>query len=487
MNRTAQGERRLLPQGAAEQGTSPSDEQLSVVRAQFALASPDDGNAEPSWLGRSAPESSATSDAEKGRSVDKAWPSSGCDLYEQWLCEDRDAAARAGELVESLFRDDAAVWGVDEVPEDVGGLAALGSKGVEVSSLGSLAFEDTVGGLRQRQVTVSEPEPGPEPRMPAEASSASDSGRDHSLDMLMPANREASCLSSASALRSKGSSLRAEAGAFWPSTSCAATAVGEGLDIAAAWASQASQHWGQQVTTVLLQNLPGSYNERTLLEEINADGFKGAINFLHVPPPDRRTGVTGHAVINFRLPSLAWQFKLSWDGRKLELFPPAAAVSVVPAPIQGFEANCAHFAALRPGTFRQRCPQSDGAQQEQHPAHAGSASSTGPGLGTAVTYQERAAIAAAVAQRRRSLEASRARSSCGGAPPQGPQPGPAPLGLFWGGNPGTAAAAAAGGRPFMVPRFCPRCGKPIQPDFQFCPSCGGSLPFDAVPGSMYMF
>uniref|UniRef100_A0A7S4PWS1 Zinc-ribbon domain-containing protein n=1 Tax=Alexandrium monilatum TaxID=311494 RepID=A0A7S4PWS1_9DINO len=343
-------------------------------------------------------------------------------FYESSVCEDEDVAARTKQLVESLFKDEADVWGRHE------GLCCpvQAHCGYELPAAGS---------------------PG-------------DPGLESSFDKMegragVRARRRSSALPRRADVRGERAALGQGP---WP-----ADAARGGAPSPLPGPAPPPPAWGPEVTTVLLQPLPGVYSERVLLEEVNADGFKGALDFLHVPPPDKRAGSTGYGVINFRSPALAWQFKLRWDGRRLQNFRRSSPLCVRPAPLQGFEANCTHFAAMRPGTLRQRRPPSCGPPQNQDACAA--AADTDAKSSSAVTDEERAAIAAVVARCRRSLITAGSDGDTTSRPGQ-PPPGCG----------GTAAAGSAA----LVPKFCPLCGQPVQPYFQFCPACGGELPFRMV-------
>ncbi|CAK0909936.1 unnamed protein product, partial [Prorocentrum cordatum] len=100
----------------------------------------------------------------------------------------------------------------------------------------------------------------------------------------------------------------------------------------------------QEVTTMTIVNLPYSYPQWMLQWDVNEEGL--AYDFFHVPHQNRRTRNRGFAFINFLTPEAADIFMWSFTGR--ELSSPAAeskVVTVVPARLQGFEAN----ASLYPG------------------------------------------------------------------------------------------------------------------------------------------
>merc|ERR1719323_1096639 len=99
--------------------------------------------------------------------------------------------------------------------------------------------------------------------------------------------------------------------------------------------------------TVMMRNLPNKYTQRMLLTEINHTGFLGTFDFLYLPIDPETTANRGYSFLNFIDPGFAWMFKMSYEGRKMNRFNSNKAVSVVPATLQGFEANYAHYASAR--------------------------------------------------------------------------------------------------------------------------------------------
>merc|ERR1719335_2136374 len=84
-----------------------------------------------------------------------------------------------------------------------------------------------------------------------------------------------------------------------------------------------------------------------LLTEINHAGFLGAFDFLYLPIDPETRANRGYAFLNFVNPCFAWMFKLTFEGRKMNQFNSNKVVSVMPATLQGFDANHAHYASAR--------------------------------------------------------------------------------------------------------------------------------------------
>merc|ERR1719359_1729880 len=96
------------------------------------------------------------------------------------------------------------------------------------------------------------------------------------------------------------------------------------------------------VCTVMMRNLPNQVTQDLLAEEINEAGFLHAYDFIYLPIDPETNANRGYAFINFTTPGLALMFKMHFEGRKLANFNSNKVVSVVPAALQGFDANYAH-------------------------------------------------------------------------------------------------------------------------------------------------
>jgi len=98
------------------------------------------------------------------------------------------------------------------------------------------------------------------------------------------------------------------------------------------------------VSTVMMRNLPNKVNQEQLLTEMNGAGFLNTYDFVYLPiDPDTHAN-KGYAFINFLSSGMAWIFKMHFEGEKLCSFHSKKTVAVVPATLQGFEANHAHYA-----------------------------------------------------------------------------------------------------------------------------------------------
>jgi len=103
----------------------------------------------------------------------------------------------------------------------------------------------------------------------------------------------------------------------------------------------------QSVSTVMARNLPNKYNQQMLLDELNGAGFAGAYDFLYLPIDPETCANRGYAFINFISSTYAWMMRTTYEGQKMGKFNSDKVVSVVPAALQGFEANYAHYSTSR--------------------------------------------------------------------------------------------------------------------------------------------
>jgi len=99
------------------------------------------------------------------------------------------------------------------------------------------------------------------------------------------------------------------------------------------------------ISTVMMRNLPNKVTQEQLLAEVNGAGFLYTYDFLYLPiDPDTHAN-RGYAFLNFVSPGMAWIFKTHFEGEQFRSFHSNKLVSVVPATLQGFEANFAHYSS----------------------------------------------------------------------------------------------------------------------------------------------
>lgn len=252
--------------------------------------------------------------------------------------------------------------------------------------------------------------------------------------------------------------------------------------------------------TIMMRNLPNKYSQRMLLAEINHAGFLGTFDFVYLPIDPETNANRGYAFLNFVSPSVAWVFKSFYDGRKMNRFNSSKVVSVMPAALQGFEANYAHYAnarvnrgnlAARPlflrlpkqsvsnapvvlSGARRNVRRRDRQNTEDHPAER---------LETKPNYHHAEGQGQFHGQSHDQQQYhSSSWPSHGGVEayysPQVETPTPMPMPSSW--PPERGGSRFDVEVPDLVPKFCPHCGGHIQAKFQFCPSCGATLDFSSL-------
>jgi len=280
-------------------------------------------------------------------------------------------------------------------------------------------------------------------------------------------------------------------------------------------------------TTVMMRNLPNKYTQRMLLTEINHTGFLGTFDFLYLPIDPETNANRGYSFLNFIDPGFSWMFKMSYEGRKMNRFNSNKVVSVVPATLQGFEANYAHYAAARvnrgdpaarPLFLREPKQPLPCATMPRGAGGQASVSQGGQGAKQRGGRRRGNGQSNPLGQMAMGLQSQPGMGAGMGMVPQGlwGMDGIGGMGSYLAldgmdfGNqmpysmqnsaaaeaaeaaaaaevarqriPAAPAASAAASSAMagMVPKFCPNCGSGIQAMFQFCPQCGGSLDFSAL-------
>jgi len=101
------------------------------------------------------------------------------------------------------------------------------------------------------------------------------------------------------------------------------------------------------VTTIMIRHIPNKYTQALLMEEIEDVGFAGSFDFIYVPIDLETNANKGYAFINFVDTRFAWLFKCIFDDKKMKSFNTLKLVKVVPAALQGFDANYEHFSCAK--------------------------------------------------------------------------------------------------------------------------------------------
>jgi len=109
-------------------------------------------------------------------------------------------------------------------------------------------------------------------------------------------------------------------------------------------------------TTAMMRQIPSGYTQRMLMREINCAGFLGRYDFFYVPMDARSHVNRGFAFVNFTSETAAVEFYHKFHGTQLKHMKSDKAIVVLPADIQGFEANATKH--LASATSQKGKPQS---------------------------------------------------------------------------------------------------------------------------------
>jgi hypothetical protein len=120
-----------------------------------------------------------------------------------------------------------------------------------------------------------------------------------------------------------------------------------------------SRKEGQAITTVMIRNIPNRCSQRELIAELEAAGFEGCFDFLYIPLDVGTMCNVGFAFVNFTLPMHALRCMQELPKHHFQRQRRAGkAVTVLPAHMQGLEANLQHYekAAVNTSRLRRRRP-----------------------------------------------------------------------------------------------------------------------------------
>jgi RNA recognition motif-containing protein len=98
-----------------------------------------------------------------------------------------------------------------------------------------------------------------------------------------------------------------------------------------------------QVTTLMIRNIPNRYTQSELLNEIRESGFDNKFDFFYLPMDHETHANFGYAFINFLDDREVDPFTTRFNGLKLNRFTSNKIIQIVPAQLQGFQANLQHY------------------------------------------------------------------------------------------------------------------------------------------------
>jgi hypothetical protein len=186
--------------------------------------------------------------------------------------------------------------------------------------------------------------------------------------------------------------------------------------------------------TVMVRHIPGRYTQHKLMREINASGFLGKYDFFYLLMQPKSRLNRGFAFINFNTVQDAEDFYGTFHNQRLRHFHTEWPLEVMPADLQGFEANVEHYMLMSRPTRNKRPPQT----------------------GNALFFRQVPEHLASLA---------------GGVDTTAPEPVPAKD------RPALTAMPNAPRRHGAALQcFCPYCGHQQQPDHVFCTRCGARAP-----------
>lgn len=98
-----------------------------------------------------------------------------------------------------------------------------------------------------------------------------------------------------------------------------------------------------QVTTLMLRNIPYKYSQTALLQEIDQLGFAGSYDFFYLPMDQHNRSNVGYAFINFIDPASVPLCYSVFSNYKFQRYPSKKICVISPAHLQGFKKNVEHF------------------------------------------------------------------------------------------------------------------------------------------------
>ena len=98
-----------------------------------------------------------------------------------------------------------------------------------------------------------------------------------------------------------------------------------------------------QVTTLMIRNIPNRYTQTELMNELREAGFDNKFDFFYLPMDHETHANFGYAFINFMDAQDVEPFTKRFNGLKLNRFTSNKIIQIVPAQLQGFQANLQHY------------------------------------------------------------------------------------------------------------------------------------------------
>ncbi|KAF4703804.1 hypothetical protein FOZ63_009197 [Perkinsus olseni] len=99
----------------------------------------------------------------------------------------------------------------------------------------------------------------------------------------------------------------------------------------------------KEVTTLMMRHIPNRYSQSELIQEVTATGFGGTFDFFYLPMDHSTRANFGYCFINFTTPAVASLFTHVFSGKQLKMSTSRKIIEIVPAKLQGFDANLLHY------------------------------------------------------------------------------------------------------------------------------------------------
>mmetsp|Transcript_9565 Transcript_9565/g.17130 ORF Transcript_9565/g.17130 Transcript_9565/m.17130 type:complete len:510 (-) Transcript_9565:154-1683(-) len=103
------------------------------------------------------------------------------------------------------------------------------------------------------------------------------------------------------------------------------------------------------VTTVMMRNLPNKYTQQMLLGELRDAGFQMQVDFdfFYLPMDHSNCANLGYCFVNFTETSRANDFAAAFSGKRMRRFNSHKTAVIMPASIQGYEQNYTYYISTR--------------------------------------------------------------------------------------------------------------------------------------------
>lgn len=215
-----------------------------------------------------------------------------------------------------------------------------------------------------------------------------------------------------------------------------------------------------KVQTVMVRNLPNKVSQQMLLSELDSIGFQHAYDFVYLPIDPATNANKGYAFINFIDSSYASLFRKRFHGAKFSNVNSEKVLSILPATLQGFDANYIHYSTAR---VKHRAP------------HARPLFLRQPENGSMLDMPNRSGKVAAPLSR--SAVQSAVQSATEKPKPSKSTAPDAMARAFRGTSEKTSDEQA---HVPPKPKFCSQCGEALTAglNHRFCEFCGSPLRFD---------